>query len=293
MSGFLIAAFIVAILAIALIIWPFLRSRASANISSLQLNTAVYRDQFAELERDLNLGLLSQEDYAQAQAELQRRMLEDTAEGSADTGMAAATTAPTTPASRALPVALGAFLLVGAAIGYMAIGNPQALTPPTPAQGGHGIGSAEMERMLTRMKERLQNEPENFQGWAMLARAYKSMNRHTDASLAFARTGPMLNTDANLLVDYADSLAMVKQGFAPEVLALIDRALKLEPTNLQGLWLRGTAFYERERYDKAIDDWELLLKGLTPGSEDARVVTANIAEARLLLGKSGQKAGAN
>lgn len=289
MSGFLIGAFFVALVAVALVVWPFLRRSADADFSRLQLNTAIYRDQLAELERDRSEGSLSQADYEQAQAELQRRMLDDAA-GEPAPAKKGEQAAPAS-VSRALPIALGAFLLIGGALGYMALGNPQAINPPV--QGGHTIGDAEIERMVAEMEARLEKEPANYQGWAMLARSYKFMNRYPEAVRAYARTGPLLDTSAELLVDYADTLAAAKRGFAPEVLALIDKALKLEPANLQGLWLRGTAFYEEGRYDKAIVDWELLLKSLPPGAEEARVVTANIAEARELLGKSGKKVGAD
>ena len=293
MSGFLIGALLVALVAIALVVWPFLRRPANADFSRLQLNTAIYRDQFAELERDRGEGSLSQADYDQAKAELQRRMLEDTAGEPAPGKKGEKAGLAPVPVSRVLPILLGAFLLIGGALGYMGLGNPQAINPPT--QDGHATGDAEIQRMVADMAAKLEKEPENYNGWAMLGRSYKFLNRHAEAARAYARTGPMLDTSAELLVDYADSLAAAKQGFTPEVLALLDKALKLEPTNLQGLWLRGTAFYEEGRYDKAITDWALLLKGLPPDSEEARVIKANIEEARGLQGKSGksEKVGAD
>lgn len=283
MSGFLIGAFLVSLVAIALVVWPFLRRPASADFSRLQLNTAIYRDQLAELERDRSEGSLSQADFEQAQAELQRRMLEDTADESGDSKNQVSV-----PTSRALPIALAAFLLIGGAVGYLMLGNLMAINPPK--QDEHSIGAAEIEKMVADMAAKLEREPENYRGWAMLARSYKVMNRFPEAVKAYARTGPMLDTSAELLVDYADTLAAVERGFSKEVLALIDKALKLEPTNMQGLWLRGTAYYEAGRYDQAIVDWELLLKGLPPDSEEARMVAGNISEVRDLLGKSGKKA---
>jgi cytochrome c-type biogenesis protein CcmH len=284
MSGFLVGALLIVLIAIALVVWPFLRRPASADFSRLQLNTAIYRDQLTELERDRSEGSLSEADYAQAQAELQRRMLEDTAGESAATQQGEK--AAPVPVSRALPIALGAFLLIGGALGYMVLGTPQAINPPV--QDGHATGDAEIQRMVADMAAKLEKEPENYTGWAMLGRSYKFLNRHAEAVRAYARTGPMLDTSAELLVDYADSLAAAKQGFTPEVLALLDKALKLEPTNLQGLWLRGTAFYEEGRYEKAITDWALLLKALPADSEEARVIKANIEEARDLQSKSGK-----
>jgi cytochrome c-type biogenesis protein CcmH len=284
MSGFLIGALLVTLVTLGLVIWPVLRRPTSADFSRLQLNTAIYRDQLAELERDRSTGTLSQADYEQAQAELQRRMLEDAA-GEPTSGQQHDKSAAPVPASRTLPIILGTFLLIGSALGYMTLGNPQAINPP--AQEGH-LGNAEIERMIADMAAKLEKEPENYKGWAMLARSYKVLNRYPEAVRAYARTGPMLDTSAELLVDYADALAATERGFSKEVLVLIDKALKLEPTHMQGLWLRGTAFYEEARYDKAIIDWTLLLKGLSPDSEEARVVTGNIAEARELMGKSGK-----
>lgn len=282
MSGFLIGAFLVTLVAIALVVSPFLRRPASVDFSRLQLNTAIYRDQLAELARDRSEGSLSQADFEQAQAELQRRMLEDTADESGDRN--GQTSVPT---GRVLPVALAAFLMIGGAVGYMALGNPMAINPPK--QSEHSIGAAEIEKMVADMAAKLEKEPDNYRGWAMLARSYKVMNRFPEALKAYARTGPMLDTSAELLVDYADTLAAVDRGFSKEVLALIDKALKLEPTNMQGLWLRGTAFYEAGRYDKALVDWELLLKSLPPDSEEARVVSGNIAEVRSLQAAQSAK----
>jgi len=293
MSGFLIGALLVTLFAIALVVWPFLSRSASADFSRLQLNTAIYRDQLAELERDRGEGAISQADYEQAKSELQRRMIEDTA-GEPAPGKTGGKAAPApAPASRALPIALGTFLLIGGALGYMGLGNPQAINPPV--QDGHTTGDAEIQRMVADMAAKLEKEPENYRGWAMLGRSYKFLNRHAEAARAYARTGPMLDTSAELLVDYADALAAAKHGFTPEVLALLDKALKLEPTNLQGLWLRGTAFYEDGRYDKAIADWAVLLKELPPDSEETRIIKANIEEARDLQGKSGksEKVGAD
>lgn len=299
MSGFLFAAFLVAAVAIAMVVWPLIRRPAHADVSRSQLNAAIYRDQIAELERDRAAGTLSQADYDQAKGELQRRMLEDVSAESSPApsvgksagkaGGKAATASPPQGANRALPTALGGFLLIGGALGYMAMGTPDAINMPA-QQAGHAVADDQIKQMVEQMAAKLEKEPDNHRGWAMLARSYKFMNRHADAARAYARTGPMLETSAELLVDYADSVATVANGFNAQSRELIERALKLEPTNLQGLWMRGSAWFEDKNYDQAIADWEKLLALLPPTSEEAGTIQGNIDQAKSLGGKSTAKA---
>lgn len=164
-----------------------------------------------------------------------------------------------------------------AALLYLGLGNPAGLVP-------HGQGEQfsadQVTKMLEELKAKLDKEPDNHRGWAMLARSYKVSNRLPEAVLAYEKTGPMLETSADMLVDYADTLATTSGGFNEKVLQLIDRALKIDPAQPQALWLRGTAAFETKRFDKAIADWEALAKLLPAGSEEANIIAANLKEAR-------------
>lgn len=276
MTGFIIGATLLAALTLIILLWPFRHRPASAEFSRQQLNAAIYRDQFSELERDRSEGNLAQVDYDQARAELQRRLLEDTR--AADHPEAAA------PAGRAVPVALGLILPLGATLLYLLLGTPAAINPALHQQR---MNQHDIERMVGDFAAKLEKEPENYKGWAMLARSYKTMGRFPEAVRAYERAGPLLDTSADLVVDYADTLAASTGGFSHKVNALIDKALRIDPANAQGLWMRGTAAFEAGRYTTAAADWERLLALLEPGSEDARTVAANIAEARQ---KDGLKA---
>lgn len=278
MIGFAIGATLLVGVALLLLLLPFRRRPASAEFSRRQLNAAIYRDEFAELERDRAEGALTQADFEQAQAELQRRLLEDS------TGTEA--TAAAAPASRSIPVALALVLPLGAVLLYLAIGNPAGINPPPPPQQ---FTADDIERMVAGLAAKLEKEPGNHQGWVMLARSYKAMGRMDEAVRAYEHATPLLNGSPDLLIDYADTLAASIGGFNDKVRALIEQALQLDPAHPQGLWLRGTAAYDAKRYDKAIADWEALLKLLPPESEDAAVLKANIAEARELQAKAAGK----
>lgn len=279
MTAFLIGAFALLAVTVGLLLRPLLRRPASAEFSRQQLNSAIYRDQFAELERDRAAGALSAADYEQARTELQRRLLEDS---STD----AAPPAPAAPGKK-LAMVLAVILPIASLAFYLGIGEPDALNA-TPHQ--QRFAKDDIERMVSDFAAKLEKEPENYRGWAMLARSYKMLGRFDAAARAYERTGPMLDTSAELLVDYADSVAAAANGFNDKSLQLIDRALKLEPANMQGLWMRGSARFEAKKYDQAIADWEKLLAQLEAGSEEATTIRANIAEARTLGGQPSKAA---
>lgn len=274
MTGFLIGASVLLALTVGLLLWPLLRRPASGDYSRQQLNAAIYRDQFAELDRDLASGALSAADYELAKAELQRRLLDDSGAESP-----AASLVP----SKKTAMVVATLLPIAALTLYIGIGKPDALYGSAHQQR---FAKEDIEQMVVGLAAKLENEPENYRGWAMLARSYKVMGRFSEAARAYERTGPMLDTSAELLVDYADSVAAAADGFNEKSLQLIDRALKIDPNNMQGLWMRGSAWFEAKKYDKAMVDWEKLLANLPAGSEDAETIRRNIAEARSLGGQS-------
>ncbi len=269
MIPFLIAAALLVTVTLALLSRPWWRrSRAGAS-TRRTLNAAIYRDELAELEGDRKSGQLNDADYEQARAELQRRLLEDAAES--DAPVAAAPHAMRTLIGLivALPLAAAGF--------YMWLGSPDALNQT--AQ--QAVTSADIDRMVATLAAKLEKEPDNLQGWAMLARSYKVMRRPDEAIRAFEKAGSLVEQDPQLLADYADLLASNAGGNLdgrPE--ELVNMALKLDPNHMQSLWLAGTAAFNRNDYGKAAEIWERALAQLPPASDDAKVLAGVIAEAR-------------
>ncbi|HEX8987989.1 MAG TPA: c-type cytochrome biogenesis protein CcmI [Rhodocyclaceae bacterium] len=275
MTGFLIAAGITLVGTLLLMLRPFIWQRSRATASHRQLNAAIYRDQLAELERDRAAGTLGEEDYAQARDELQRRVLED---GQADEA-AAALKAP-----KKTMIALAALLPVAGIALYLLLGHPAALDQ----RAQHQVTAQDIERMVGALAAKMEKEPGNVEGWGMLARSYKAMGRVDEAVKAFEHVMSLNPSDAQVYADYADVLAMKAGGnFAGRPQQLIDQALKLDPNNLEALWLAGTADFAGGRYAQAVASWSRVQKILPPDSDDARQIASAIAEARA---KGGLKA---
>lgn len=284
MTGFWIVAASLVALALAFVLRPLLarRPESGAGAGRDETNLAVYRDQLKELAVDLAAGTLAREQYDEARLEIERRMLADLAAPNA----AARMPAP----SRRAAIAVGVGVPVVATLLYLALGNPGALAPEA-LRDDRGFTLQQIETMVDRLAARLQENPDNLQGWIMLGRSYAVLNRYPEAVAAYANAVRRSPPDAQLLADYADALAM-SQGrrLQGEPERLIAQALKIDPANVKALALAGTAAFERKDFRRAIAYWERILKLLPSDSEMAAAVRDSIADARALAGSSAKKA---
>lgn len=283
MTAFWIAAGLLTALTLALLCWPLLRQRAQGHASRKATNSAIYRDQLADLERDYQAGALSDTDYAQAREELERRILEDLRE-EAQPAAAPARRLPRTALALVLGLPLAAFALYFGAFGTPAGLNPQA------AQAQQGPTAAEVEAMVAKLAAKLEQDPNNPRGWAMLARSYKAMGRFDEAERAFDKAGSLIEQEPEIALDFIELSLQRNQGrIEGKAQGMLKKLLAQDPDNLQALALAGTDAFYRERYADAIRHWEKLVAGLPPESPDADEFNKGIAEARQRLG-SGKNA---
>jgi cytochrome c-type biogenesis protein CcmH len=227
-------------------------------------------DQLRELDADRAAGTLAQEDYERARAELEARLLRDVDEPDA---------APARSRGTLAAVVVAAAVPVLAFTVYVLVGNPAAIEYKDAAHPS----VAQVEAMVERLAARLRENPEDAEGWKLLGRSNAVLGRYAEAADAYAKAAARAPRDAQLLADLADVLAMARgQTLQGEPEKLVLRALELEPTNLKALALAGTAAYERREFAAAAAFWERMLPHVAPGSEDARSIRENIAEARSL-----------
>lgn len=281
---FVLAAALTGFITVWLVL-PLVRGTTHSTVSSLALNTSIYRDHLLNLERDFANGQLDAAELEAARNELQLRLLEDT---STDT----ASTVPTRTPSKKTALFLALLIPLGAAAGYWWLGNPSAIDP----KAARAAGQAQIQKMVENLAAKQEANPENLQGWAMLGRSYKVLGRMDDAAKAYAKAGSFLDGNADLLVEYADVLALSQdsnlQGKPTE---LLGKALALDPKHPMALLMMGVSAYQREDYKAAITHWDKLLLDLEPGSEDAQQVEGNIAQAKQRMAekvstkKTGQK----
>jgi cytochrome c-type biogenesis protein CcmH len=177
---------------------------------------------------------------------------------------------------------------------YWELGNPLAMMQPTAAslsaQGGpedaHSSTDA-LEGLVGRLKQKMEQNPNDGVGWGLLARSYVGLGRYAEAASIYERAVTLIPDDAQLLADYADTLGVVhgrKLEGKPEV--LIQQALKIDPRNVKALMLAGTVAFHRKNFARAAKDWEQARANL-PADVDPEMtqqLTAAIEEARSQLG---------
>jgi cytochrome c-type biogenesis protein CcmH len=281
-TGFWIAAGLLVFVAVLFVALPLVRRAPERDEATAdKLNLSIRKDQLAELERDLEAGVLSPEQFEQGRLEVERRLLEEADRPAAPPR--------STRGSRVMAVVVAVALPVVALSLYQRLGRIDALGPIPPAtqEAAHEIGAEQLAAMVQRLADRLKDTPEDAEGWMMLGRSYAVLHRYEDAVRAYARARDLLGDNPDVLTSYADALAMASGGtFTPEAKRLIDRALEVDPGHQKALWLAGTIAFETGDYPKALDDWQRLATLLPPGSEMARTMAANIAEVKSLMGEA-------
>lgn len=271
MIAFWLIAALFAAAALAYVLRPLFRGQHGASFKASDANVAIYRDQLRELDADLAAGTLTSEDHSRARLELEARLLED---------VPAVELERASPGGRRAALVVGIAVPVFAASVYLATGTPRALSPhevePTAAQ---------IDAMVARLAAKLRENPDDVDGLKLLGRSYTVLGRFPEAVDAYAKAAQRAPRDAQLLADFADALAMTRgQKLAGEPERLVERAIEIDPNNLKALALAGTAAYERQDYAGAAQLWGRMLPLVPADSEDARMISGNVEEAKKIAG---------
>lgn len=271
-------------IALAFVLPTLLQRPAAANENKTEANIEIYRDQLRELEADLTNGIVSPEQYRQDRDEIERRLLDDVADAT-EAGKTSANAA----SDRAVVYAVAFGLPVGAVALYLLVGTSAALSgvPPQAATAANP-NAAQMtqqgiEANVAALAKRLEQNPNDAEGWTMLARSYINLEKYREASDAYAKASVLKTQDADILVEYAFALAMANgrllQGQPTE---LVRKALQIAPENLRALELAGSAEFEAKNYKQAILHWQKLLEKSVGDAELTQTISERINEAKRL-----------
>lgn len=254
-----------------------------------ELNILLFKDQVKELEADLSNGTITQDQFDQAKHDLERSLLEDVSgDESSEPAESRFETLGNSLGSKAA-IAVAVFVPVAAIVMYQYLGSGESGLRPEEAQMAQRSEGHEgtLEEQIRKLQDHLQSNPDDIEGWTMLARSYYFLKKYQAASETFSRVASMTGeTDANVLADYADALAMAQgRNMQGRPYELVKKALQVEPFHQKALWLAGTAAYQLQDYPAALQYWEKLMTLFPEGSDTHTQMLRNIAEVKQLMGQ--------
>ncbi|HKY92379.1 MAG TPA: c-type cytochrome biogenesis protein CcmI [Nevskiaceae bacterium] len=250
---------LVVLLAAAWLTRPLWRATLDERQRRRAANVAAFRQRQAELARDEEAGLFDAATAASLKAELETRLLRD-----AETPDVAVS-----GGRRSVLLAGLVTIVIGGAagVGYF-LGDtwPVQLQiaggAPTPAPGAPGS----VEEMVARLAERMEEQPDDPQGWAMLGRSYFVLQRYADAATAYSRANALTGSqEPDLLVNEGEALAMARdRDLVGRPQQLFDAALAIAPAHTKGLWYAGLAAQQAGQSDVARSRWAALSRQELP-----------------------------
>ncbi|MFN3075528.1 MAG: c-type cytochrome biogenesis protein CcmI [Alphaproteobacteria bacterium] len=209
----LLFAFVAMIgVALAFLLTPLLRGGAKASADRSSYDLDVYRDQLAEVGRDVERGLLAADEAVAARVEIERRML-SLADG------VAGGTREGAPEGKSLPLVFAiAGILPVAALGlYVLLGSPGLPGQPFAGRQAERLGLSEVDServvgLVGRLAARLAADPSDGEGWAVLGRSYRTLGKYREAAQAYGQAIERGVRSAEILTTYGEMLTLSEDG---------------------------------------------------------------------------------
>jgi len=282
----LVAAILfITIIVLWLLLRPLLARRSAKSVAAGQgtaadggtTNVDALRVELAEARRDHQLGLLTANGLAEAERELESRVL-------AEAEVERVVNAGRYPRTA---VALGVTVPLLAIGSYLLIGSPAAAIPdvvrPVAASTGAGGGGQNAEQQMDELfrmaEERLKQNPGDVKGWLLLARAKSSVGRFAEALQAYEKATALAADDADVWADYADAAAGQAQGkIDGQPITLVNKALAIDPRNPKALLLKGTWEIQQNQFAAAEKTFSLARSLVEPSSGFAQIADNALAD---------------
>ena len=273
------------LLALALLLPALLRGRREQDAASARRR---------QLERELAALKVrhEQDDLDPADYTSQRERLSTQRILAIEEGATPSPAAP--PQARGLALALALLVPALALVTYFSIGRPDALDYRSPAMSGSDAGAMPMDmaQAVASLEQRLQQEPDSLEGWLLLARRYRAMERFDDMLRATSSAMALAPDQPQVLVEHAEALALAgpTRRLDGQARELLDQALAIDPQQHKALWLIGIAELQQENHREAIVYWQRLRALLEPGDPVLASLDQQINDARARAGLPAEAA---
>jgi cytochrome c-type biogenesis protein CcmH len=250
----------------------------------------VYRDQLAELERDVERGLIQPAEAEQARAEIGRRILRIGRGRNADDGGAAAAPGASRAAKLVATISVLAVPLVSWGM-YSQIGSPDLPSQPLSERLAKDPAQSSVDELVARAEAHLAADPSDGRGWEVLAPIYMRMQRFSDSVMAYRNAIRLLGLTAQRQAGLGEAIANAAGGIiSADAQAAFQEALKLDPADAKANFYLAMGLAQEKRIDDAKAAWERMLTSLPADSPWRDAVRQALAQAGGNVAASDQAA---
>jgi cytochrome c-type biogenesis protein CcmH len=236
--------------AIFAVLWPLGQSAPATAGGS---EAVVYKDQLAEIDRDLALGTIAASEADAARVEISRRLL-------------ATADARDVPAQANLKLRRSAAVLalvglpVVAAAFYLSLGSPRLGDFPLVGRERDADASQPLANLVAQVEAHLEKNPTDGRGWGVLAPVLARLGRYDDAVRAYRNAISYGGDSADRRADLGEALTGAAGGVVTsEAKAEFERAVALNADDAKAGYFVGLAAEQDGRKADAASIWRAML----------------------------------
>ncbi len=296
MISFIVISIILVAIAAYFIVPALLKSNYAFSDEYDDLNVTIAKERLKEIKLQRDNGEINEETFQQLHDELESVLALDLSsvnDSQIDNSSEQNVVIPDMKTKTAVIIAI-AIPIVAAGL-YSQLGNFSAATgnvAQATQQQAENVAQANaeepqmsMEEAVAGLEKRMLDEPNNPDGWFMLARTYMSMKLYSKAKTAYEKTIAIVGEDPKLMLRYVDAVAMTEGGsLSGAAKPILDKLMTTLPNNPMVLWLVGTAESQQGNYKKALTSWYTLQPMLVGKTKDLEQLNKLVGQAEEQLG---------
>jgi len=237
--------------AIFAVLWPLGRASRPQNDGS---EAAVYKDQLAEIDRDVSAGLINPPEAEAARVEISRRLL-----AAADNQRDPPSGSNVRLRRAAAVVALVGLPVVAVAL-YYPLGSPRLGDFPLVQRSRAPDATQPLDNLVLQVEQHLEKNPTDGRGWSVLAPVLTRLGRYDDAVRAFRNSITYNGDSAERRADLGEALIAAAGGVVTsEAKAEFERAIAQNADDVKASYFLGLAAEQDGRSVEAASIWRAML----------------------------------